>query len=457
MVHQTKNNNNNDNTNPSHHHKKNDKELISSFIAAFSLFPVPSSSSVSSSSSHQLTPLEVWCTSQMEEWYSQSLLIKCPFFRRRMADLLDQLDMVMRFLIIRHKSLDIIGPPPGCRGATTVSSSSSSSSSKSNSNSKQRIILPKLVGMTPHQTLELIRHDWMGGSEKQQQQQQAAGEQQQRLRRRLHCGYYITGRLNTAIYRDDCWFDGPDPDMPVRGVRKYINAASHLFDHKMSTAELLDLQLGSSSTGERHSSPTATTTATATATTTTTTIVATWRLSGVLHLPWKPKLPTWTGTTTYHLDQDGALSVVVVLLLLLLVDWWLSWPTDMCGCVFLCVCMCVCSHSNDSPSFVDDHLLSTRSFRFVSLHFFVYRFDLSSQGNMGYSSDSSLCGNSLAGSGTIGIWNINKPNNYYHHHGNDNGSNNNYYTGTRLIGAVLLAVVLLAVVVEVVVVVVLFA
>jgi Uncharacterized conserved protein (DUF2358) len=307
-LHQTKDKSNN------HHHqpqkKKNDGRLVSSSImtnpAASSLTPSSSSSSsvpvpISVHRHHQLTPLEVWCTSQMDEWYTQSLLIKCPFFRRRMADLLDNIDMMMRFLIIRHKSLDMIGPPPGCRAAATVSSKQ-----------KQRIILPKVMGLTPAQTLELIRHDWMGSGSNSSEKQRG---------RRLNCGYYITGRLNTAIYRDDCWFDGPDPDMPVRGVRKYINAASHLFDHKTSTAELLDLQLGSSSTTTSSSA-------------TTSTIVATWRLSGVLHLPWKPKLPTWTGTTTYHLDQDGAFFIVC----LFMVDWvgfgWLvGWLVGWVACL----------------------------------------------------------------------------------------------------------------------------
>lgn len=301
MLHQTKNNHH---PHHHHHHPTNDNGLLVSSMAnaaaTATAVAAPTSSPLLSSpplslplspSLHQLTPLEVWCTSQMEDWYSQSLLIKCPFFRRRMADLLDHVDMVMRFLIIRHKSLDIIGPPPGCRALVT-------------SNSK-RLVLPKLVGATPNQVLELIRNDWRGGGvSKSKSSHSSPAKTNQNKQLQQTCGYYITGRLNTAIYRDDCWFDGPDPDMPVRGVRKYVNAASQLFDHKTSTAELLDLQLGPSS-----SSTTGTTTSS------TTTIVATWRLSGVLHLPWKPKLPTWTGTTTYHLDQDGAFLVLLIICL----------------------------------------------------------------------------------------------------------------------------------------------
>jgi hypothetical protein len=188
-----------------------------------------------------LTPIEKWCVLHMDLWYSKSLRIKCPFFKRRTADLLDGVDMVMRFVVIRHKSLDVIGPPPGCR-STTMSRN-------------------KHKGLDTTQISTIIQQDWRQDTDK---------------------GYYITGRLNTTIYRDDCLFDGPDPDMPVKGLRKYLNAISHLFDHATSTAELQDLVVVDD-----------------------TTIQARWKIQGVLHLPWHPKLPEWTGTTTYHLDQQG--------------------------------------------------------------------------------------------------------------------------------------------------------
>lgn len=35
----------------------------------------------------------------------------------------------------------------------------------------------------------------------------------------------------------------PDPDMPVRGLEKYISAISNLFDVRASSVELLDLQV----------------------------------------------------------------------------------------------------------------------------------------------------------------------------------------------------------------------
>ena len=124
----------------------------------------------------------------------------------------------------------------------------------------------KSVNLALEEIREIIRQDWREDSNK---------------------GYYITGRLNTTIYRDDCFFNGPDPDMPVRGLRKYLNAASQLFDHASSTAELLSLDIADDYT-----------------------IVARWRLQGVLHLPWHPELPTWTGSTTYHVDEEGLINVL---------------------------------------------------------------------------------------------------------------------------------------------------
>lgn len=214
----------------------------------------------------------------------------------------------MRFLLIRHKSLPLMGPPPGCRALST-----SPSSDGWNSNSK-RTHLPLNVLM------ETIRNDWRpddaGLDTNHRHHPQWTTYQR-------HKGYYITGRLNSTIYRDDCWFHGPDPDMPVKGLRKYLNAASQLFDTKTSTAELLSLDVMEDNDNDddnnnddgnddahhhryhrhkikntrqkrtdshrRHPLPP---------------IVATWRLQGVLHLPWHPSLPVWTGRTVYYLDDE---------------------------------------------------------------------------------------------------------------------------------------------------------
>ena len=189
-----------------------------------------------------LAPWESWCLLKLEGWYRKALSIKCPFLRRRASDSLDAMEQVLRFLIIRHKSLDLIGPPVGWRCEGDVCE-------------KQKN-LPTAVVM------DRIRNDW---------------------RPHNHKGYYITGRLSTELYRDDCFFDGPDPDMPVQGLRKYLNAASQLFETKSSVAELLSLE---------HDPETDL-------------IKATWRMNGVLRLPWRPSLPEWTGTTTYYRDADG--------------------------------------------------------------------------------------------------------------------------------------------------------
>ena len=195
--------------------------------------------------SPQLSPLEGWCARELEEHYQRAVSLKCPFMKRRLVDALDAADMVLRFLVVRHKSLDIFGPPPGHR-------------SKFQTEEKCR-------HLSINEIMECIRQDWKEETAK---------------------GYYITGNLNSTIYRDDCLFDGPDPDMPVQGLRKYVNAASQLFDRSKSRAELLSLKLLQEHTGESK-------------------IVAHWRMKGVLRLPWKPNLPEWTGSTTYHLDEDG--------------------------------------------------------------------------------------------------------------------------------------------------------
>ena len=199
-------------------------------------------------STSRLTPWERWCVNHIEQYYSKAMALKCPFMRRRAADLLDAADLLMRFLVIRHKSLELIGPPPSLRGADGSTSMGSNR---------------KLVGLSVQETADIIRQDWKPETNK---------------------GYYITGRLNTSIYRDDCLFDGPDPDMPVKGLRKYLNAASQLFDQRQSRSELLSLEIDPADQ---------------------VTIVAQWRMHGILRLPWKPLLPAWTGTTRYHRDESG--------------------------------------------------------------------------------------------------------------------------------------------------------
>ena len=148
----------------------------------------PSSSTTTEEEAIVLPGFQQWMIDSLKKSYDKALSIPCPFFRRRAADAMDAIDMILRFLLIRHKSVVSMLEPPGwrCKGDTT----------------------PKTYGITITELAETIRKDWKLENDK---------------------GYYITGRLSTSIYRDDCFFEGPDPDMPVRGLRKYLNAASQLF------------------------------------------------------------------------------------------------------------------------------------------------------------------------------------------------------------------------------------
>ena len=72
---------------------------------------VPPQLAVSPASSIMvLSPLESWCVENLQEKYNQALSIKCPFFRRRAADMLDAADMMIR----KHPTQ--ITPPAGATG-----------------------------------------------------------------------------------------------------------------------------------------------------------------------------------------------------------------------------------------------------------------------------------------------------------------------------------------------------
>jgi Uncharacterized conserved protein (DUF2358) len=199
-----------------------------------------------------LSPWEQWCIQQLQVRYDQALSIKCPFFRRRAADVLDAIDMVIQFIWIRHKSLPTY---------TMILPSIYGNSAAQQNDSGRRS--SKCIDITPTELLSVLRDDWKTSTNK---------------------GYYVTGKLTTAVYSDHVLFDGPDPDMPVRGLYKYMNAASQLFDVKSSYSELLSLYIQDEAT-----------------------IVARWKMYGRLRLPWKPVVPEWTGTTTYHINPNNGL------------------------------------------------------------------------------------------------------------------------------------------------------
>jgi hypothetical protein len=166
--------------------------------------------------------------------------IPCPFFKRRATDVLEATLGVGRFVLARHKSLlpaSVLGFAPHGKGG------------------------PKRTGLATAAVLEAIRRDF---EEKR---------------------YYITGKMTREIYSDACYFDSPDPDMPVQGLEKYINAISKLFASGKSKVDLLDLEILAPDL-----------------------LLSRWRLEATVALPWRPSIKAYTGVTLYELDEDGLIS-----------------------------------------------------------------------------------------------------------------------------------------------------
>ena len=164
--------------------------------------------------------------------------VPCPFFRRRFTDAVESAQLVIAWVHARHKSLPIDQPA---------------------------LLLPAAGDKRAHLPLgvlaDVLREDFVRHA-------------------------YVNGRLTRAVYDDECFFDGPDPDMPVRGVRKYCLAVSGLFDTRRSECRLL---------GEPVVDEAART------------IRCHWRLAGVLRLPWKPTFKPYLGHTTYYVDARSGL------------------------------------------------------------------------------------------------------------------------------------------------------
>ncbi len=267
----------------------------------------PTSTSTTSTSSSTPSPIQISKSilqfySQLDELYTRSTSIKCPFLRRRIADAIDGTAMTLQFLLIRHKSLPLLSDLFLDTGSTSASALESitatvTSTTPHRDDAPNPTTSPSWTTLLsapgckplgrhilrhPNSSLSLksthlplsdiasrIHRDWIGGT---------SGPNK---------GYYITGKLDSTIYRDDCLFTGPDPDMPVRGLRKYLSAAAQLFDSKKSHADLLSMAYREGGDGTNG------------------TVEVTWKLGGVLMLPWHPEVQPWTGKTTYHLDEDG--------------------------------------------------------------------------------------------------------------------------------------------------------
>jgi hypothetical protein len=89
-----------------------------------------------------LSPFETKCLMRLEMLYSKALSMKCPFLRRRATDSLDALEKATRLLLIRDRSLELIGPPIGlrCKGKTCI----------------------KNPGLSIQQKYDIILQDWKG-------------------------------------------------------------------------------------------------------------------------------------------------------------------------------------------------------------------------------------------------------------------------------------------------------
>ncbi|EKX34199.1 hypothetical protein GUITHDRAFT_90543 [Guillardia theta CCMP2712] len=181
----------------------------------------------------EITGVESFDKAWAKAWNDKER-IRCPFWRRRAVDALEAALVVGRFVLARHKSLNL--SPAAETGEKKPMSSAA-------------------------EALEVIRNDF--------------------LERR----YYVTGRLSKAIYSNDCFFDAPDPDMPVRGLRKYVDATSHLFEPKSSSIDLLSIETVDDSA-----------------------VLARWRLEATLMLPWRPSVKAYTGVTLYELNEEGLVS-----------------------------------------------------------------------------------------------------------------------------------------------------
>jgi len=291
--------------------------LSTAFLARFAVSFVPSVHLSGLPSSRVRAPLGVSPASpaavrtssaaaaanNLERLYVSCSNIKCPFFKRRASDCVDAAASVLKFVAVRHKSLWIDLPEgwfgedgpdifevPGCQPAPGGGNPWTE----------------KTIGASLEDAAASITVDWVGMDVATALLMHAAATTKEYVGTNgdtddlvyllrdaplplgpVSCrGYYITGRLNPSIYRNDCTFDGPDPDMPVRGLRKYVAAASGLFDSSQSKAELRSVAV----CHRRRA------------------VVVRWRLGGALALPWKPVVPTFEGTTTYFVDDAGLIS-----------------------------------------------------------------------------------------------------------------------------------------------------
>lgn len=177
--------------------------------------------------------------------------VPCPFFRRRFEVSVEWMLAVANFVAARHKSFLDRPWLPGSEASLFE---------------PLQLQAPRMGAKARHlplaEVMDVVRSDF-----------------EQR-------GYYVSGRLSQKVYADDCFFDGPDPDMPVRSLQRYSNALKGLFDPQLSAIELVEMQPCEDGRS----------------------FVAHWRLSGALKLPWRPQIKPYAGATRYELNAEGLIA-----------------------------------------------------------------------------------------------------------------------------------------------------
>jgi len=170
---------------------------------------------------------------------SRGRQIPCPFFRKRAGDAIETIVSVATFIAARHKSL---GLPEDLLPARPMGT--------------------KTCNLPLELVMQGVHRDLVEGQ------------------------YYVSGRLSQQFYDDACFFDGPDPDMPVRSLGRYQDALRGLFDPTKSTLELARMEVVDANA-----------------------FVAHWRLSGHLKLPWRPAIKPYAGCTLYETSPESGLIV----------------------------------------------------------------------------------------------------------------------------------------------------
>ena len=258
-----------------------------------------SSSSAPSPSTPVAVPLALG--QRLEEF--DPAIIKCPFFRRRATDFLEGAVLCGRWLASRHKSLDLsfgLLPlrQPFVDGIASRDIFNDEEPQQKGLVGSHSFGGRKVLRASRSIVLSVLAEDF---AERQCQ---------------------VTGRLSRQYFSENCEFDGPDPDMPVRGTGKYLDASTNLFNHRASRCDLLaagyvhrethrdrkdlrreiqeelgemlvartNMRVGNT---EKHDGD----------------LVILWRIEGTVNLPWHPTIKPYYGATFFQRSPETGLIV----------------------------------------------------------------------------------------------------------------------------------------------------